>query len=329
MLRTRLTEQLNISYPIIQGGMLWISRAELAAAVSNAGGLGIITSANFNNGEELRREILKTKELTDKPFGVNISLNPATRILPNDELINVVIEEHVKVVEISGARSPEKVIPYLHAGGVKVIHKVATVRHAQKGEQVGADFLTVVGHENGGNVGLEDVTTMVLIPKVVDTLKIPVIAGGGIADARGFVAALALGAEGVIMGTRFMATAESPVHSNFKEWMIRSRENQTVLVQRTIRNTHRTLNNRAVEKVLEMEARGTTLEELLPFISGQKYRQVMLEGLLDEGMAYCGQAVGLINNVASVKEVIDEIVNGAQAILERLLKTGILKNPCM
>lgn len=323
MLKTRITEIFGIKYPIIQGGMLWVSCAELAAAVSNAGGLGILTSANLENGDELRKEVLKVKELTDKPFGVNISLNPATRRLPNDEFIEVIIEEHVPVVETSGTRSPEELIPRLHGAGVKIIHKVVTARHALKGEQVGADAVAVIGFENGGNVGMEEVTSMVLIPKTVQVVQVPVIAGGGIGDARGFVAALALGAEGVLIGTRFVATRESPAHPKFKEWLLRSQENETVLVQRSIRNTHRSLRNKAVEKTLELEARGATLEELFPWISGANYRRVVIEGELDVGIAYCGQVVGLINDIPTVKEVIEGIINGAQVIGERLSVMGI------
>lgn len=323
MLKTRITEMLGIEYPLIQGGMQWISRAELAAAVSNAGGLGIITSATFKDGDELRKEVLKAKELTGKPFGVNISLFPSVRPLPNDEFVAVVAEERLAAVETSGVRSPAEFIPRLHAAGVKVIHKAATVRHALKGAQAGADAVTVVGYENGGAVGMEDVTTMVLVPRAVDQIAVPVIAGGGIADARGFVAALALGAEGVVIGTRFMATQESPVHPRFKEWMLKSQENETVLVERSIRNTHRALRNEAAEKVLELEARGASFEELLLWIAGENYRKVILEGELAAGMAYCGQAVGLIDRIPTVKEVIDGIIDGARAIYERLTSIGI------
>lgn len=325
MLKTRITEMLGIEYPIIQGGMLLVSQPELAAAVSNAGGLGIITSANLSSGKELRREIRKVKDLTDKPFGVNLSLFPAVKSIPNDEFVEVIIEEGVKAVETSGVKSPEEFIPKLHTGGVKVIHKTATVRHAKKGEQAGVDAVTVVGFENGGAVGMEDVTTMVLVPKAIDVMKIPVIAGGGIADARSFVAALALGAEGVVIGTRFMATKESPVHPSFKEWMLKAQENETVLVERSIKNTHRALKNKAAAKVLEMEAKGATLEELLAWIGGDNYRGVVLEGNLEEGMAYCGQVVGLIDSIPTVKAFIDDVINGALEIGRRLSETGILK----
>jgi len=323
MLKTRVTEILGIKYPIVQGGMRWVSCAELAAAVSNAGGLGIIASTNFESSDELRREVLKTKELTDKPFGVNISLFPAIKKLPNDEFIDVIIEERVAAVETSGTKSPEEFITRLHAAGVKVIHKTATVRHACKGEQVGADAVAVVGIENGGNVGMEDVTTMVLVSKTAKIVQAPVISGGGVYDAGGFVAALALGAEGVLIGTRFMATRESPAHPKFKEWMLKSQENETVLAQRSIRNTHRTLINKAVEKTLELESRGATLSELLPWISGDNFRRVVIEGELDAGMAYCGQVVGLINDIPTVKEVIDDLISGALAIGERLSAMGV------
>lgn len=315
---------LGIKYPIIQGGLLHIARSELAAAVSNAGGLGIITSANFRNGEELRQEILRVKELTDKPFGVNISLNPITRqTRPNAEFVDVIINEGVTVVETSGKRGPEEFVSRLHDANVKVIHKVATYRHALKGEQAGADAIEVVGFENGGNVGMEDVTTMVLVPKVAVNVKVPVIAGGGIGDARGFIAALALGAEGVLMGTRFVATVESPVHDTFKRWMIRAQENETMLVQRSIKNTHRTLKNTAALKVAELEAEGAAFEKLFPWISGEKYRNVVMEGQLDTGMAYCGQVVGLINDVPTVKEVIDSMINESLVIGERLFTMGV------
>ncbi|GAB6171693.1 nitronate monooxygenase family protein [Paradesulfitobacterium aromaticivorans] len=322
--RTGITRLLGIKYPIILGSMHWITDAKLSSAVSNAGGLGIISSARFKDGDELREEIRKAKQLTDKPLGVNISLNRATALAPNTEFIQAVIEERIPVVETSGVRSPEEVIYPLHAAGIKVIHKVASIKHAIKAEQCGADAVEMVGFANGGNVGMDDVSTMVLVPRAKDVLKIPIIAGGGIADARGFLAALALGAEGVVVGTRFMATLESPVHFKFKQWLLDSQENQTVLVQRSIRNTHRTLINDAVRHVLEMEERGAGLEELRPWISGEKYRRCIIEGRLQEGMAYCGQAVGLINDIPSVSTVVDSFIKGAREIGERLIAMGLL-----
>ncbi len=325
MFKTRVTEMFGIKYPIICGGMLWVTQAELAAAVSNAGGLGVITSANLFNAEGLRKEILKLRELTDKPFAVNLSLNPTLRKTPNDEFVQVIVEEHVKIAEVSGARSPAEVIPALHAGEVKVMAKATTIRHALNGERSGADAMVILGIENGGNVGMEDVSTMVIVPKAVDVLKIPVIAAGGIADARGFVAALALGAEAVLMGTRFVATRESPAHPKYKDWILRTEEYQTTLAQRSIKNTHRTLINLAVQKTLELEARGASIGELAGWISGFSYRKGVLDGELNAGMAYCGQIAGIIHDIPTVKEVIDRMVDGAEEIQERLTRVGLFK----
>jgi len=323
MFKTRVTEMLGIEYPIIQGTMLPASLAELVAAVSNAGGLGIMASAIFSNAQELRDEIRKAKSLTDKPFGVNINLFPATRPMPNEEFIDTLIEEGVGVVSTSGVRSPEPYMERLKKGNVKVIHKVTTVRHALHGEQVGADIIAAVGFEQGGNMGMDDIPTLVLIPRVVDSVKVPVLAGGGIADGRGFVAALALGAEGVVIGTRFLATHECNVHPNYKDWMLRSTESDTVVTQRSIKNTHRVLKNEAARKVQEMEARGAPLEEFFTVIKSEIGRKVMEEGEIDVGMALCGLNVGMIHEVVSVKEVIDSIINQAEAIGGRLNSLGV------
>ncbi|MBE0415314.1 MAG: nitronate monooxygenase [Dehalococcoidia bacterium] len=318
MFKTRVTEILGIEYPIIQGGMMWVSCPKLAAAVSNAGGLGILVSAAYASGKELREDIRKTKSLTDKPFGVNLSLFPAMRPLPNEEYIEVLIEEGVPVVETSGFKAPDEYLPRLREGNVKVIHKCAAVKHAQTAERVGVDMVAVVGVENGGATGMVDVTTFVLVPATVNALSLPVIAGGGVADARGFVAALALGAEGVVIGTRFMATHEAPLHPKFKKWLLRSKETDTTLVMRSIRNTHRVLKNKAAEKALEMEQRGATLEELATVIGGGEAAKAFKDGELEAGIAGCGQVVGLIDEIVSTKEVIDGIVAGAGEILQRL-----------
>ncbi|MFC1944701.1 NAD(P)H-dependent flavin oxidoreductase [Chloroflexota bacterium] len=318
MFKTRITEMLGIEHPIIQGGMAYLSKAELASAVSNAGGLGVLTSADFTSADELRAEVKRTKELTDKPFGVNINLFPAVIPRPNDEFIDVLIEEGVKVVETSGVRSPEEFVGRLKEAGIKLIHKVAGVRYARKAEEVGADATTVVGVENGGAVGFLDITTFCMVPMAVDAVKIPVIAGGGIADARGFLAALALGAEGVVMGTRFLATNECPTHPRFKQWVVNSQETDTVLAERTIGNPHRCLRNKVAERVLEMETRGTSFKELYPLVAGDNFKKVALEGDLEAGIAYCGQAVGLVREVNSVKEMIDGIIGGAEDMLECL-----------
>ncbi len=318
MFNTRITEMLGIEYPIIQGGMAWVSCPELAAAVSNAGGLGILVSAFCATKEDLREEIRKTKSLTDKPFGVNISLFPSMRTLPNDEYIEAIIEEGVPVVETSGHKAPTEYVPRLREGNVKIIHKCAAVKHAKTAQRVGADAVTVVGMENGGATGMLDVGTFVLIQAAAKAISIPLIAGGGIVDARGFVAALALGAEGVVIGTKFMATHEAPLHPNFKNWLVRSEETDTVVVMRSIRNTHRAIKSPIVSRLLEMEARNAPLEELQTIIGGRHSEEVLKDGKLDSGVGMAGQAVGLIDRVVSVKEVIDEIVEGAKEILPRL-----------
>ncbi|MFC1919243.1 NAD(P)H-dependent flavin oxidoreductase [Chloroflexota bacterium] len=318
MFKTKITEMLGIQYPILQGGMAHLSRAELAAAVSNAGGLGIIISAHFPSGKDLRQEIKKTKELTDKPFGVNLSLFPSVKPIPNEEFVQVIIDEKLAAVETSGFRAPEEFVPPLRQAGVKVIHKCASARHAAKAESVGVDAVAVVGLENGGAVGMDNVGSLVLIPKAVSSVRIPLIAGGGIGDARGFVAALALGAEGVVMGTAFMATKECPTHPSFRALMLRSTELDTVVIERSIRNAHRSLKSKAVDKVLEMESRGASLEELLTVVGGENFKKVVMDGELDAGPAYCGQVVGLINNILTVQELFDSIVSEAREIQNRL-----------
>ena len=321
MFKTRITELLGIQYPILQGGMVHLSRAELAAAVSNAGGLGILISAHFLTGEELRNEIRRTKQLTDKPFGVNVSLFPSVRPLPNDEFVQVIVEEEVAAVETSGVRTPAEFVPRLKHGGVKVIHKCASAKHAAAAERAGADAVTVVGLENGGAVGMDDVSTLILAPRAVDSVSIPVIAGGGIGDARGFVAALALGAEGVVMGTLFMTTKECSTHPKFKEGMLQASELDTVVLEKSIRNAHRMLKNKAADRLIEMEARGAGLDEMLAIIGGDNYKKVAVDGNLDAGTAYCGQVVGLINEVLTVQEIFNRIIEGARNIREKLSDT--------
>ncbi len=323
MFETRITELLGIKYPIIQGGMVWLSRAELAAAVSNAGGLGIITSASFDTKEELRDELRKAKSLTDKPLGVNISLAPSTHPVKTGEYIEVIINEGINIVETSG-RSPEPYIKQLKDGKVTVIHKApGGVRFAQTAEAIGCDAVAIIGFECGGHPGPDDTSSLVLIRATLETVKIPVIAAGGFADAHGLVAALALGADGVLMGTRFMATKECPAHPKFKEWLVNARETDTFITQRSIRQPSRTLKNEPALKVLEMENKGATLEELLTVTSGSNARRVYFEGELDAGLAECGQVVGIIHDVPTVKEVIDGIIQGAEEIIRNRLNALI------
>ena len=319
MFETRITKLFGIKYPIIQGGMVYLSQARLVAAVSNAGGLGILTSANINTKEAFRDELKKVKSLTDKPFGVNINLAPAQRPVDNATYIDILIDEGICIVETSG-RSPEALMKQFKQGGVIVVHKApGGVRFAQTAEQIGCDAVSVIGMECGGHPGLNDTSTLVLVRAAVEKIKIPIIAGGGFADAAGFVAALALGAEGVLMGTRFMATKECPAHPKFKEWLVKASETDVIVTQRSIRAPSRNLRNGPAEKVLEMESKGASLEELLKYTSGQNSLKVYFEGDLEAGLAECGQVVGLIHDVPTVKEVIDSIINGAEAIIKEKL----------
>lgn len=318
MFKTRVTEMLGVEHPIICGGLSFITRAEMAAAVSNAGGFGIITSAHLETPTALRDEIRKTKSLTDKPFGVNISMFPAVKPIPNREFVEVIVEEGVKAVESSGAKSPAEYVPRLKEGKVILIHKAATVRHALKGQEVGADIVTIVGMENGGATGMEDVSTSVLVPALVDVAKVPVLAGGGVADGRGLVAALALGAEGIVMGTRFMATKECPIHPNYKEWLLKATERDTTLVMRSLQNTHRALKSKVTEELLKMEARGASLEEMLPIIGNEASKRIAFEGDFDAGQALAGEVVGLIHDIPTIKELIDRIIGEARVITQRL-----------
>jgi len=317
--QTRITELLGIEYPIIQGGMIWLSLAELAAAVSNAGGLGILVSANFNTKEELRDEIRKVKALTDKPFGVNVSLSPAKRPLDTEGYIDTIIEEGVRAIETSG-RSPEPYMKKLKDAGIIVVHKApGGVRFAKTAEEIGCDAVAIIGFECGGHPGPDDTGTMVLTRATVEAVNIPVLAGGGIADAAGFVAALALGADGILMGTRFMATKECPAHPKYKEWLINANETDTLITQRSIRVPARNLKNQRALEVLEMEKKGATLEELLTITAGGNASKVYFEGDLEAGLAECGQVVGLIHDIPTVKEVIDGIISGAEKIIKSQL----------
>jgi nitronate monooxygenase len=317
MFKTRITELFGIKYPIIAGGMHLLSRAELVAAVSNAGGLGILASTTFETEEELREEIRKTKTLTNRPFGVNLNLFPMMRQRSVEEDIDIFVDEGVEVVESSGA-SPEPYVPRLKGAGVKIIHKVPAVRFARKAESAGVDAVTVVGFECAGHPGMDDVTSLILVPLTVDALKIPVVAGGGFCDARSFVAALALGAEGVVMGTRFVATHECIAHPKIKEWLVKAKETGTMLIDRSTGLPMRVIKNKPAEKALEMDKRGASLEELLTVISGELGRKAWMEGDIDAGVVSLGMAVGRIHEIVSVREVIDGVIEEAKAICKRL-----------
>jgi NAD(P)H-dependent flavin oxidoreductase YrpB (nitropropane dioxygenase family) len=321
MFKTRITEMFGIKYPIIQGAMMWLSRAELVAAVANAGGLGIMADLTFPSAKELREEIKKTKSLTDKPFAINITLLPTLRPRSLEGYIGAAIEEGVSIIETAG-RNPRQYMKQLREGGVKVMHKVASVKAAKTAERIGVDAVTIVGFEEGGNPGMDDVTTLVLVPRTVDELDIPVIAGGGIGDGRGLVAALALGAEGALMGTRFMISQECPLHPNIKQQLLEASEKDTLMIMRSINNPERVVATDFARRILEMEVKGTSLEELLPMIDGRRQKRALDKGAVDEAMIPCGQVVGLIHDLPTVKEIIDGIINQARLIGKRLYEGG-------
>ena len=316
MLETRITKLFGIKYPILCGGMFWVGRAELIAAVANAGGLGFLTAATYPTIEELKADIRKAKDLTDKPIGLNINLFASVRPQPIEEWVQVTIDEKIPVVETSG-RSPQAIVAPLRAAGVKIMHKVPGVRYALTAERLGVDAICVVGHEAGGHPGMDEVTTLVMVPAAADAVKLPLVAAGGFADGRGLVAALALGADGVLMGTRFMATQECRGQAAFKEWMVHAAETETVYCMKSIMNPSRLVKNSVVEKVLELEKKGATLEEMLPLISRQG-PAVVDTGNMEDGLVSMGQAVGLVHDVPTCKELIDRMVEEALSAQERL-----------
>ena len=324
-MKTRITELLNIRYPIIQGGMMWVGRAELAAAVSNAGGLGILTALTQPTPEALREEIRRCRSMTDKPFGVNITILPAIEPPPYDEYVQVIIESGVKIVETAG-RSPEPFMPAFKAAGIKVIHKCTSVRHAIKAEKVGCDAVSVDGFECAGHPGEDDVPNLVLIPAAFAKLSIPMVASGGIGNGRQMAAAMALGAEGINMGTRFVATKEAPVHDNMKQAMVAADETQTTLMFRTLRNTARVFKNDIAQQVVEIEARPgeTDFSELQPLVAGSRGRERCIEeGEIDDGIWTAGQVIGLINDIPSCEELISRMIAEARgALQDRLASFG-------
>jgi len=318
--KTAITELFGIQHPIIQGGMHHVGFAELAAAVSNAGGLGIITGLTQKTPELLAKEIARCRGMTDKPFGVNLTFLPSFTAPPYPEYIAAIREGGVKVVETAG-RSPEQYMPALKAAGIKVIHKCTSVRHSLKAEKIGCDAVSVDGFECGGHPGEDDIPNMILLPRAADELKIPFVASGGMADARSLVAALAMGAAGMNMGTRFIATKEAPVHFNVKKALVESTELDTRLVMRGLRNTERVLKNKGVDELLEIEReKGASLkiEDIHDQVAGV-YPKVMVNGEMDAGAWSCGMVVGLIQDIPTVKELIDRIMTDAEAIIRRRL----------
>jgi len=323
-MKTAITELFGIQHPIIQGGMHFVGFAELASAVSNAGGLGIITGLTQKTPELLAKEIKKCQDMTDKPFGVNLTFRPTCAAPPYPEYIAAIKEAGIKAVETAG-RSPEQYMPALKAAGIKVIHKCTSVRHSLKAEAIGCDAVSVDGFECGGHPGEDDMPNMILLPRAEEELRIPFVASGGMADARSLVAALAMGAQGMNMGTRFIATKEAPVHENVKQALLKATELDTRLVMRALRNTERVLNNRNVEKLIEIErekGRDLKIQDIMDQVAGV-YPKVMLEGEMDAGAWSCGMMVGLINDIPTCKELIDRIMADAEFIIRKRL-TGFL-----
>ena len=323
-MKTQITELFGIEHPIIQGGMHFVGFAELAAAVSNAGGLGIITGLTQGTPEKLDAEIKKCQALTDKPFGVNLTFLPSMTPPDYPGLIEVIINNGVKVVETAG-RNPAVYMPAMKDAGIKVIHKCTSVRHSIKAQDIGCDAVSVDGFECGGHPGEDDIPNFILLPRAADELDIPFVASGGMADARSLVAAMALGAEGMNMGTRFIATEDAPVHQNVKEAIVHASELDTRLIMRSLTNTERVLNNPAVESLMAKEkALGDDLkfEDIIDEVAGV-YPKVMMDGEPEAGAWSCGMVAGLVSDIPTVKELIDRIMSEAESIIASRLKSAI------
>lgn len=314
MLRTRFTEMFGVEHPIAQGGMMWVGRAELVAAVANAGGLGFITALTQPTPDDLRLEIERTRELTDKPFGVNITVLPSINPPPYAEYAAAIVDSGVKIVETAGS-NPEPFMPGFHAAGVKVIHKCTSVRHALKAQRLGVDAVSIDGFECAGHPGEDDIPGLILIPAAARELTIPMLASGGFADARGLVAALALGADGINMGTRFLCTAESAIDQKVKEQIVANSERDTQLIFRTLRNTARVAANDVSRRVVEIEKAGGTFDDIRDLVSGARGRKVFEDGDLEAGIWSAGLAQGLIHDIPTVAELISRIVDEAEELI--------------
>ena len=320
-MKTRITEMFGIEHPIIQGGMHYVGYAELASAVSNAGGLGIITGLTQPTPEDLANEIAKCHEMTDKPFGVNLTFMPSFKAPPYPEYIDAILDGGIKVVETAG-RNPQEHLPRLQEAGVKIIHKCTSVRHSLKAESIGCDAVSVDGFECGGHPGEDDIPNMILLPRAADELKIPFVASGGMADARSLVASLAMGADGMNMGTRFIATKEAPVHEHVKQAIVAASELDTRLVMRPLRNTERVLNNAGVERLLDKEKElgaKLTIDDIMDEVMGV-YPKVMKDGDMDAGAWSCGMVAGLIDDIPTCQELIDGIMAEAEGLIRARLE---------
>jgi NAD(P)H-dependent flavin oxidoreductase YrpB (nitropropane dioxygenase family) len=319
-MRTRITDLLGVRYPIIQGGMQWVGRAQLAAAVSNAGGLGVLTALTQPTPEALREEIRRCRELTDRPFGVNLTVLPTTKPPPYGAYLDAIIDSEIKILETAGS-SPAEFIAKAKAADVKIVHKCTAVRHALSAERKGVDAVSIDGFECAGHPGEDDLPGLILIPAAARVLRIPIVASGGFADGRGMAAALALGADGINMGTRFCVTVEAPIHDNIKQALVRASERDTQLIFRKLRNTARILANAVAKEVAEIEGRseGHVFEDLRHLVSGERGRRALQSGEVDAGLVWAGQVVGLIDDVPTVAELIERIVREC----EQRLRVGL------
>ncbi len=317
MLKTKVTEMLNLKYPIFAGNMMNVTNPEFAAACSNAGALGILASVMYRKPEPLRKAINQLQALTDKPFAVNVNLFPMLMPVKQIDLVKVMIEEGVKIIETSGHKAPEKYVPLFKENNVTWIHKCAGIRYALTAEKLGADIVEVVGYENGGATGRFDIGTMVLTPASVDALKIPIVAGGGIADGRGVVAVLSLGAQAALIGSRLLLTKECPIHENLKNALLKAGIYDTCLVMKSVNATHRVWTNKAAQKVLELEKAGKQ-NEVFNAAAGTKTKEMYDEGNIDAGIISCSQSIGLANDIPTVKEYFDRIMKEAEEIIQKL-----------
>jgi NAD(P)H-dependent flavin oxidoreductase YrpB (nitropropane dioxygenase family) len=318
---TELTRRLGIKVPVVQGGMQWVGYAEMAAAVSNAGGLGILTALTQPTPEDLRKEIRRCRKMTSNPFGVNITLLPTMNAPPYKEYAQVVIDEGIKAVETAG-NSPGPVIKQLKAAGIIILHKCTTIRHAQSAVKLGVDFLSIDGFECAGHVGESDITNFILLSKARQTLGVPFIASGGFADGQGLAAALALGAEGINMGTRFMCTVEAPIHNKIKQAIVDASEHDTELVMRRWTNTSRLFKNKVTAEAVRIEKTSTTgkFEEIAPYVSGKRGREVFINGDKDFGVWTAGQVIGIINDIPTCEVLLDRIEKECIDAIERTRK---------
>ena len=319
-MKTRLTEMLGIRYPVVQGGMQWVGRAELASAVSNAGGLGILTALTQPTPEDLLKEVQRCREMTDQPFGINLTILPTIKPVPYEAYVQAIVASGVKIVETAG-RNPEPHLPAFKQAGIKVIHKCTSIRHSLKAQRIGCDMVSVDGFECAGHPGEDDVTNLILLPLAAERLSIPFIASGGFANGRQLAAALAMGADGINMGTRFMVTKEAPIHERVKQAMVEATELDTSLLYRSLRNTARVFKNSVAQQVLEIESRPgpTDFNDIAPLVKGTSGRELFETGNLETGIWSAGMVVGLINDIPSCAELVERIVEEAREIINQRL----------